>query len=231
MRLIIIYLTAISLKTFANQELLLSSFEGGYVNKISEVILEQAYSAIGYKLSISHMPAERALRESTEGRTDGEVNRTDAVSIMYPQLIKVPVILTYIDFKVLTKKNKKYDITNWQSLSKYCVASQIGVKMVDLKLKAEIHITKSNLEDAIKVVANGRCDLVVAEYYDLVGSLKKLNFNNLAIHEVVIERTPLYHYLHEKNKKIIPLITAQLEKMNVSGELDKLRSKVKSQLE
>ena len=94
-------------------------------------ILKVAYRKIGISIELSILPGKRALKESSEGRADGEVYRIFEIGEEYSTLIRVPTPLYYIESSVFTRK---YDlkITDCSALSNYSIGIVRGIKHAEL---------------------------------------------------------------------------------------------------
>lgn len=53
--------------------------------------------------------------------------------------------------------------------------------------------------------------------------VNKLGLDSIRILSPPLERLPLYHYLHEKHKDLVPKVDEIIRDMAESGELDDLR--------
>lgn len=84
---------------------LLLSSSADIESRVSQAVMKEAYKQLDISVSITELPAERALIESNAGRSDGEVNRIDDLEANYPNLVRVPVSVTRIEAVVFSKTN------------------------------------------------------------------------------------------------------------------------------
>ncbi|WP_027709162.1 hypothetical protein [Zooshikella ganghwensis] len=68
-------LQLISTRAICGNKLTITGVENMYLTKISEPILVEAYTHLGFEVEIKLAPAERALAEANSGRFDGDLNR------------------------------------------------------------------------------------------------------------------------------------------------------------
>ena len=192
-------------------------------SEVSEKVLIEAYKRIGFNLQIRKFPAERALIESNKGTTDGEVNRVQGINKKYVNLIMVPTPVNYFEGMVFTK-NLMFPIDGWDSLKPYRTVIRIGSKFAEKGTKDMEVIKVSTYSQAFHLLAIGRSDVCVASR--LTGFLQIKNSNSVGIKmiEPPLTKRNLYHYLHKKNKDIIPQINASLFKMQEEGIIEKIRA-------
>ncbi|WP_319522664.1 hypothetical protein [uncultured Desulfosarcina sp.] len=108
----------------------------GETNDISSKVLIEAYADIGYKVSITILPTERAIRESNMGRYDGEVMRIKGHEKNYPNLVMVPVPINRIEITVFTR-DLEFEVTGWKDLGPYSIAYERGVKLIEYNTKGQ----------------------------------------------------------------------------------------------
>ena len=84
----------------AEQTLVFSQIQNTLDQKVAAKILDAAYKQIGFSIKVVEMPGKRALKESSEGRVDGETSRIFEVGEYFPSLIRVPTPINYISSTV-----------------------------------------------------------------------------------------------------------------------------------
>jgi polar amino acid transport system substrate-binding protein len=106
---------------------------------IGAEILKAAYKRLGIPIEIIQMPGRRALRESSEGRIDGEVHRIFSIGNDYPSLIRVPTPINYIEPTVFSK-NERFDITECPDLKDYRIGIVRGVRHAEACTQGMKHV-------------------------------------------------------------------------------------------
>ncbi|MCP4107581.1 MAG: hypothetical protein GY749_18900 [Desulfobacteraceae bacterium] len=132
MKMIILIITsvfAMNLPGYAQDDLVFSKPDDP-VADISEKILKEAYQKIGIRISVTAFPAERALRTSNSGLSDGEVNRIKGINEQYLSLVMVPVEINILEGVVFTI-DVSFPVTGWESLRPYNIGIRIGIKFAE----------------------------------------------------------------------------------------------------
>jgi len=192
---------------------------------IGAEILRVAYKRIGVPIEIVQMPGRRALRESSEGRIDGEVHRILSVGNDYPTLIRVPTPINYIEPTVFSK-NERFVVTGCSSLKDYRVGIVRGVRHAEACTQGMMHVQvvgDSNL--LMQILDKGRVDIVITAKINGLLQLKKLKLDSIYPLSPPLSRSLVYHYLHQRHKALVPRIDKVFKEMQETGELDSLRER------
>jgi ABC-type amino acid transport substrate-binding protein len=179
---------------------------------ISENIVINAYSELGIKVDIVTLPGLRALKDSNNGKYDGELRRSELDKIKYPNLIKIDSIVNVIEVCVYSK-NTDLTINSPSDLKPYTVGFQIGgrqsTKLASLskkpapvnQIKQLMYMLKYDRID----IALGNCRIV--NHYIMRNKIKDIS----VFHPPLISRK-LYHYIHVKHKHLQQKITTAIQK-------------------
>ena len=190
---------------------------------IGAEILEVAYKRLGIPIKIVQMPGRRALRESSEGRIDGEIHRILSIGNDYPTLIRVPTPINYIEPTVFSK-NERFAVTGCPDLKDYRIGIVRGVRHAEACTRGMKHVQivgHSNL--LMQILDKGRVDIVITARINGLLQLKKLNLDSIYPLSPPLSRRLVYHYLHKKHKALVPKIDRVFKEMQESGELERLR--------
>ena len=197
---------------------------------IGAEILKAAYKRLGIPIQIVQMPGRRALRESSEGRIDGEVHRIFSIGNDYPSLIRVPTPINYIEPTVFSK-NERFDVTGCSDLRDYRVGIVRGVRHAEACTQGMKHVQivgHSNL--LMQILDKGRVDIVITARINGLLQQKKLNLDSIYPLSPPLSQRLVYHYLHKKHKTLVPKIDRVFKEMQESGELERLRGKFLEEL-
>jgi polar amino acid transport system substrate-binding protein len=183
---------------------------------ISLDILTEAYSRLGIDLEIQELPLERAIQVANSGSVDGELFRGEIEKSDYPNVIKVPVVIALGEISVFTK-NKDFVVNGWESLRPYIIATQIGLKPVELNTEG-MNVKKAlEWEQLFKMLDSGRVDIVVLPKDVGLSALESMNLQGIRVLEPPVQRDFIYHYLNVKHSDIVPKLTAILKQMQTEG--------------
>jgi hypothetical protein len=221
--LIITLSSTFSLK--AEDKLLLTTAEGFEETvQLAKDIIGKAYERIGISIDVETQPLERSLHTANNGMSDGELARTISIEKSHPNLIRINVPI--LDMKVIVlSKGKDLLIEGWKSLKPYSVVTLKGAKLIEKRLIGIDYLSVTHIEQALKMLDKNRVEFaVLPEHYSLL-AIKYLKLKGISIHTPAIWEDTLFHYLHKKNKSIIPKITESLKKMQDSGEIQQITEK------
>lgn len=178
-------------------------------------ILKEAYSRLGIDFELQLLPIERALVVANEGETDGDLLRFTGLEQKYPNLVKVPFPLQYLEI-VVYAKDKEFAVEGWHSLAPYTIGIVKGFKLAEVKTKGMNVETVTTVTQAFLKLNDGRNDVIV----DLRRSrckLKGLNVSDIKILEPSLEQIPMYHYLHIRHQVLAKKLEAELTLMVQEG--------------
>jgi ABC-type amino acid transport substrate-binding protein len=197
-------------------------------NNIAAIrVLNEAYQQIGIKVNIKELPGKRALVMSNGGKIDGELHRISGISVKYPNLIEVPIPIVKVPQMAFSKKN--ITVNGWESLRLYNMVFPLGYLLAEKNTKGMDRAFVSEWSQSFLMVDKGRADITISNKYRGLYIVNKLNIHDVHPIEPPLEYTSLHHYLHKKNVKLLPKITAVLSKMKQSGRIDNILLEVEQE--
>lgn len=185
-----------------------------------ERILVEAYDSIGCDAKILRVPAERALVMSNSGKVDGEAARVPVIETKNANLIRVPTPLYTNTVVAYTKRLSRDMIKGWEDFEPYKIGMVIGYKFIEKKTAGMDRTVVTCYEKLFAMLAGGRVDVVVVEYFDSLPSLKSYRMDRIKMLEPALAYNPMYHYLHKKHADLVPKIDAALKRMHEQGRME-----------
>ena len=186
-------------------------------------ILRAVYAKAGISIEIISVSGARALKESSEGRLDGEVHRILEIGSTYPSLLKVPTEISYVEATVFSK-NKDFLVSDCQSLKGKLIGRVRGIKHAEICTKGMSKVAIfSDSSSLIKSLNNDIIDYAITAKFNGLVQLKKLGIHTIVALKPALSKKPLFHYLHEKHADLIPKIDSIIMNMTKNGELDLIR--------
>jgi ABC-type amino acid transport substrate-binding protein len=173
---------------------------------ISEVIVRKAYRRIGIDVTIEKYPAERAIRLANRGVVDGEVQRIDGISKKYPDLIQVYPPINYIDASVFSRY-ESFEVRGWESLRSYRIGIIRGIKFAERNTKGMNVAKVGGYQRLFRMLNGNRIDVAASPRVNGWFHIKRLKLTGIKEIKPHIMRFDLFHYLHKKNAKIVPMIS------------------------
>lgn len=222
---LLIMLTMFADISYSQTPLKFTQIKGTPDQMVGAEILKAAYAKKGIPIEMIILPGKRALKESSEGRADGEVHRIFKIGEDYPTLIRVPTPINYIEPSVFTKK-KNFIVTTCSALKDYTIGIVRGIKHAELCTAGMSRVQiAGDTTELMNLLDYGRVDIIITARINGLWLIKEMNLKSIYPLSPPLSRMVLYHYLHEKHKKLVPEIDKILMEMKESGELEILRKK------
>ena len=210
-------------------QLVFSSFPSDGMALLFKRILTEAYGRIGYDVTVEGVPAERALVMSNQGVVDGEAARVPVIEPVCPNLIRVPTPL-YVNRVVVFSRIGEIDLSHsWDGLYPYRVGVVRGYKFVDKMTASMNRVLAPDYHNLFVMLENGRLDVAVTEYFDVLPTLKEMQPRNVRIQVPPLAYNPMYHYLHKRNADLVPKIDAVLRDMRREGRMQAIQQEIEQE--
>lgn len=212
------------------QQALIFSMPDDDLGRSTFEILSVAYEKIGISVKAKILPAKRALHHSSAGITDGEVQRVAGIRKDFPQLLQVPVEINTIEGIAFTCR-KNITVDGWESLRNLKIGIRIGAHFAEKATKGMPHLyPRPTFKRLFDMLYSGGIDVVIASKQEIMRQTSNVKSACLKSHTPPLTALPLFHFLNEKHKVLIPQITEVLEGMYRSGEAQEIIFKKLSSL-
>lgn len=210
--------------TPAQETLIFSGIENSSYATISKRVMREAYKRIGIDAQFSDLPAARALVLANSGQVDGELYRIKNIHLKYENLLMLPVAIGVMEGVAITA-NPKISLSGWQSMMPFDVCIRNGVKFAEAGTKGmNVDISNTN-EQLFKKLASKRCDIIVLARLTSIALAQEFERKmDKPVQYSLLQTYPLFHYLHKKNKHLLPKLTEILEAMEADGTIAKIRT-------
>lgn len=188
--------------------------------EVGRLIIPEIYKKLGIYVTITPLPGKRAQFEASSGLKDGEIMRIWSYGTENRTVVRVPTAYYYLETTAFLKKGSNVVIKDKTDLGKYNVAKVRGVKHtnnITTGLKNVQNV--SNTKQLMELLQSNRVQVALTNTADGIHALNKLGYGNIIHLKKPLAVLKLYHYLHGKNKKLVPKINNIIKKMKASGEL------------
>jgi polar amino acid transport system substrate-binding protein len=190
-------------------------------------ILKAVYQRLDIAIEFVDLPAKRALVESSQGRVDGEVQRILSVQGEFASLIAVRPSINDIEPSAFVKR-RDIRVDGWSSLAPYSIGIVRGVGSSE---RGTFGMSKveavATMDQLMQMLANGRIEVAINDRFSGVLVNKRLRLDTaLRPLSPALERIPLYHFLHERHRELVPRVEEVLRDMGARGELERLREEI-----
>jgi polar amino acid transport system substrate-binding protein len=205
---------------FARIENIPDQFVGGEILKV-------VYSRLKIPVELVDLPAKRALMESSAGKLDGEVHRNINVQKQYPTLIMIRPAINYIEPSVFSKKYR-FEVKGWDSIKRYTIGIVHGVGTSEDGTRGmEQVLAVTTLDQLMLMLAADRIDVAVSDSFSGLAVVRKLHLEDrIKVLTPPLQKSEIYHFLHNKHRNLVPKVEKVLREMQASGELELLRTRI-----
>jgi polar amino acid transport system substrate-binding protein len=219
--LVLLAVVFISLPAAAT-EMTIAGVKGFSENEAGTVILTEAYRRIGITLKVKRFVGKHALEKANKGRFAGDLQRIDAIKTKYKNLIQVRPAINYLEASVFTD-GLEFEVNGWESLRPYKIGIFRGMKFAEINTEGMNRTRAPNYQTLFKLLDKGAVDLVVLPRVNGLYQRTKFGFDTIKDLKPALLRIDLYHYVHTKNRQIIPRLSAAIDDMRDKGELQAMR--------
>jgi len=195
-------------------------------------VVKEAYRRIGFDARISYLPNRRALIAAAGGQFDGELGRIAGAEKNYPTLVRVPVPVVWID-GVAATVDKTADIKAWKDLDGLPVAIIRGELYAEEGTSAlsvpPLHV--NDYSQLLAMLLRGRAKVVIGIRADLNLEISRnILGQHIKVGKTPLFSAPLYHFVHESRRALVPRLEAVLRKMADEGDIEKLHKRALERL-
>lgn len=188
-------------------------------------VTREAMKRIGFRLDITRLPAERALRHANEGLIDGEMSRIKGIDKTYPNLVRVSEKIMVWEFCVFSGKPINLQ-KGWDSLTNKNVAFITGWKILENSVPTSSTTTKTrDSQQLFTLLKNNRTDYIIYERWGGNYILNKFQLANVKLRNPPLASREMFIYLHKKHSALAPQLAQALAEMKRDGVYDSLVKK------
>lgn len=199
--------------SFASIELLIEQ-------EIGRIVLPQIYRNVGITINIQPLPGKRAQYVANSGVLDGEIMRIWSYGKDNLNTVRVPTPYYYLETMPFVLNSTNIKVHSIEELSNLRLTKVRGVKHTNIITRDVDELYDvSSTEDMFKLLLGKKVDVALTNTLDGHLVLKRLGLNNITPMKQPLATLPLYHYIHKKNKHLVPLIDAEIKRMKKNGEL------------
>lgn|GEM_PF-532822 len=216
---------------WAQPTLRLSRLENVPDQAVGAEILAAVYRHADIGVSFVDLPAKRSLLESSEGRVDGEVQRILAVQDQYPTLIAVHPSFNYIEPTVFVS-DADVQVDGWKSIASHSVGIVRGVGSSERGTAGMSRVEPvTTMEQLMQSLVAKRFEVAVNDRFSGLLVIRRLKLDRkVRPLSPALEHIPLYHFLHERHRDLVPRVEKALREMQASGELERVQQQAMARM-
>ncbi len=179
-------------------------------------LIEEVYRRIDHEAEVVFLPSLRSLKSSNSGKFDAELVRTTTAVVEYPNLVQVPEPLFVVSASVVVQKGSDLSEVTWETVGKHSIIYPRGYVLLDARTRGMNAKVASKPANIVRMIVNGRADIGILFTHDARKFASEMD--TLRVIEPPIETVALYHYVHFKHRRLVPLLEKTLIKMYENGE-------------
>jgi len=207
------------------KNLIISAIINEQTHELAKEVVRAAYKKIGVEVEFDDLPGRRGLEWANSGKTDGDLARIDGTEKKFTNLIKISTPITEFKGVVFTKKIAR-DILSWEDLKGLSVGIIGGIRYSDIGTKGLDRILVKDMHHLFKLLNRERIDVAIAVLD--AGKIEiHMNFKDSKIHIIghPLFSAPLFHFVHKRNKNLVPQLESAFQEMMKTGEIESIRKK------
>lgn len=189
---------------------------------VTQGIMEHIYQRLGLTMILVKFPPKRSLIEVNNGAVNGELARATVIEANNPNLIRIPYRVGTIKLMAIQRAQQP-DIKHITELKGMRIGVLRGFRTTESVTDALPREMYNDISGLFKGVIHGRIDVAL---FTKIGGEQFIRENQLEDTLVISEQPlidiPIYHYLHNRAKQTAQALTAEMQKMQTSGELQAL---------
>lgn len=173
-------------------------------------IIKAAYAKIGYRIKLLPMPYARSFYESNRGELlDGELARTEDISIKASDMIRIPVPIDKVAATVFTN-DPTFKPLHWQDMRGKRIDVLEGTDIVTGRLGDIPSNSVTTLEQSYLRLQSGRTDAMIVPGEIAQYVLDQMNLTGIYRVKPDLETWLVYHYIHKRHQDLVEPLTAAL---------------------
>lgn len=183
-------------------------------------ILQKAYGNLGFELEVEAMPFARSLLAADRGEVDGEVARLPHIEEAARNLRRVPVAINVTEYVPYILKGTRTDLTGWDKInaSGLRVGARRGARLTEDSVREDRLTLVNSYESLLGMLLLGRIDVAIAprgQLEEVIPSVEDRARAELPRMQVlgVFATVPVYHYLHQRNESLIPVLAKEIARI------------------
>lgn len=189
---------------------------------VTQGIMEHIYQRLGLTMILVKFPPKRSLIEVNNGAVNGELARATVIEANNPNFIRIPYRVGTIKLMAI-QRSQQPDIKHLAELKGMRIGVLRGFRTTESMTDALPREMYNDIPGLFKGVIHGRIDVAL---FPKIGGEQYIRENQLEDTLVISKQPlidiPIYHYLHKRAQKTAQALTAEMKKMQATGELQSL---------
>ena len=194
-------------------------------NNASALVLREAYAQLDLAIQFNPLPPARAFKLANAGEADGEMARIAGIERLYPNLVRVPVVINRINLVAYRMRmDAREPASQWLVSPHRRLGCQQGGVAIDMLSKKMGFVCEPIIHSdaALEMLMMGRIDALVLPEPLAMRILAENPDWQAQLERIVLNQIDLYHYLHKSRQDLLEPITSVLTEMQNQGRIEEL---------
>ena len=216
----IVYDMNTNVDTQQQPQLYFSSVTGMKETFFASNLMQSIYRQLGYDITVTRFESLAASLNSYRFGSDGELMRVDGYSRLSPSLLRIPEPLTNITFYLVCKNLDMCSSSLPKGSDVFVTNELLVVKewATENHVKLKRYNSVEALFTAFNLSENSLLVLGASEIIDNSSMLSESTYRTII-------SVPLYHYVHNKHKELVPLINNALKLYKTTEQYQALKQR------
>jgi len=184
-------------------------------------VMKEAYGRLGRTVEIKWSSGVGSLQASGSGQVDAELERIAGLT-GFPDLIQIPVPINVFYAGIFTR-DLKFDVEGWESLKPYRIGIVKGIQFAEQGTRGMNVVAVDTYYTLIDLLVEGKVDVAIMPKINGQMYAKEKGADTIQVLDTPLETLFLYHYIHKKNRALIPELQKVLKQMLLDGTTRKIR--------
>jgi len=185
-------------------------------------LLYTALQNSGYQMAINVTGMRTSIANVNYGDAAILPSQTDGLQLQFPNLVKVPFPIDFVEFTAYTRSNDSYNLSSWEDLKglRLCYRWQnIYVANQSGRTGASQIISVNELQEVWEKLLNNEADVTILP--------RVINFDFRIPHGIkkadVIDSIPCFTYVNKEYEYLVPLLEKAYKEMLGDVSLEAIR--------
>jgi len=190
---------------------------------IAERVLHEALKRSGYNMLAKGTGMRTAIADVNYGDAAILPAQTAGFDRLYANLIRVPVVIDYVEFTVYSSSDKTYNFSGWEGMAGLRVGYRWQNEYIAnniARARASALVRVDEVDDLWNSLLNGDADAVILPRF----SHYEHRFPPGVKRVSVIEQQPVYSYVNNRFSYLVPLLEKAYSDMIAEGIISSIHS-------
>lgn len=193
--------------------------------QVAQRLIAEIYLQSGLPLRMVTLPPARSHLSLQSGQIDGELMRTRAYGLRHPELLRVEPAFYRVSVHAYSLLSRQIQVHSREDLRSYSLGALRGVSYVPEIVAGHKAVTLAqDNEQLLRMLQAKRIDLSLDGLLSGRISLARMGLADTVSISAELGRFELFHYLRATQQNAAQRLGETIQRMRVSGELERLTS-------